>query len=590
MVLLWDIGTIILVATVSAFIARLLKQPLILAYVVTGILIGPWGLKLITQESIIRTLADLGIAFLLFMVGLELNLDRLKSVGKVSVGCGMGQIVITFIFGFILATLLGYGNIEAFYIGFAITISSTMIVIKLLSDKEELDTLHGKIILGTLLMQDIVTIMVLAIMTTFDSFSLMSILTAAVTALGLMAVAILSGKYILPPLIWFASKSVELLFLTALAWFFAFSAFSHIAFETLLGFAGSAISIGSFLAGVSLASFPQNLEIVSRIRSLKDFFVTIFFVSLGMQVKLQLPVMQNMMVISIFVLIVTPFIIMLLCSFFGYGKRTAVLTGLALAQISEFSLVLAAQGISLGHISPDVFSLMTWTMLVTSTISSYYILHDSEIYNKLLPHLKFLDRFSRENVLEDVPANKKSDVILFGCDRMGSTIIKTLQAMKKEFIVVDLNPDIIKSLMGQRIPSVYGDVGDLEIMEKVNLRDADVVISTIPYLNENLLTIEETRKRNPNAIVITTAKNSDNALTLYKGGADYVIIPHMLGGEKASEFIMDYMVDKNEFTYLRKKHIAHLENQNRLDFLMRYEPSFMGLLERKFEHRFDYKT
>jgi Trk K+ transport system NAD-binding subunit len=173
---------------------------------------------------------------------------------------------------------------------------------------------------------------------------------------------------------------------------------------------------------------------------------------------------------------------------------------------------------------------------------------------------------------------------------MGSTIIKTLQAAKKNFIVVDLNPEIIKSLMGQRIPAVYGDVGDLEILEKVNLPDADVVISTIPHLSENVLAIEETRKRNRNAIIITTAKNADNALKLYEDGADYVIIPHMLGGEKASEFLMDYMVDKSEFVSLRRKHISRLENQNQLDFLMRYEPSFMGMLERRFDHRFDYRT
>lgn len=581
MVLLWDIGVIILVSTVSAFLAKLLKQPLILAYVLTGIFIGPYGLKLITQESLIKTLADLGIAFLLFMVGLELNVDRLKNVGRVSLGCGIGQIVVTFVLGFCLAMLLGFTQLESFYIGFALTISSTMIVVKLLSDREELDTLHGKIVLGTLLIQDIVTIMVLAILTTLDSFSVTSVVTASVIALGLVAVAILAGRYLLPPLVWFSSKSVELLFLTALAWFFAFSAFSHTVFLYFLNFAGSAVSIGSFLAGVSMASFPQNLEIVGRIRSLKDFFVTIFFVSLGMQVKLQVPTIVTMVILSLFVLVLTPIVVMTICSLFGYAKRTSLLTALALSQISEFSLILAAQGIAFGHISVEVFSLMTWTMLVTSTVSSYYIIYGNSIYNRLLPYLKVFDRFSR-NISEDTCKDKRVEVILFGCDRMGGMIIKTLQAMKKDFLVVDVNPKIIKSLISQGMHAVYGDVGDIEILEEINLDDASVVISTIPHLNENMLILEETKKRNRNAVVITTAQNSSNALKLYSKGSDYVIIPHMLGGEKASELLIDYMTNENELMYLKRKHISRLENQNRLDLLMRYEPSLMSVLEKRF--------
>ena len=586
MLLLWDIGLIILVSTVFAFFAKVFRQPLILAYVLAGIVIGPFGpFPLITNRDIITTLAELGITFLLFMVGLELDIKRLKDVGKVSAGCGLGQIIITFIFGFLLASLLGFSRLESFYIAFALTISSTMIVVKLLSDKDELYTLHGKIVLGTLLIQDVVTIMVLAILATLDVFSVSSFFVSILTGFGLVFIAIVSGRFILPPFLRFAAESVELLFLTALAWCFVFSAFSYLAFSHLLGLdATSLLTVGAFLAGVSLASFPYNLEIVGRIRSLKDFFATIFFVSLGMQVPLQIPLIQPVLIFSLFVLIGTPLIMMTISSLFGYGKRTSLLTALSLAQISEFSFILATEGISLGHISPDVFSLIIWIALVTITVSSYFIIHSDQIYIRLLPSLKIFEKISKGRELEGIPKKSERHVIVFGCHRMGSVIIETLRAMKRDFLVVDINPEIIKSLMEQRIPSIYGDMGDIEILERIDLRDADVVISTIPHLNDNLLMIKETRKRNPDALIIITASNTDNALTLYNAGADYVILPNMLGGERVSEFLRNYILSKEKFKSIKKKHILQLENQRRLELLTSYEPSFLGVLERKFNH------
>jgi len=586
MVLLWDIGLIIVASTVFAFFARLFKQPLILAYVLAGIVIGPFGpFPLITNRDIITTLAELGIAFLLFMVGLELDIKRLKDVGRVSAGCGLGQIVITFIFGFLLANLLGFPQMESLYIAFALTISSTMIVVKLLSDKGELDTLHGKIVLGTLLIQDVVTIMALAILTTLDAFSISSLLVSVITGFGLVFIAIISGRFILSPFLRFAAKSVELLFLTALTWCFVFSAFSYLAFSYLLGFdAPSLVAIGAFLAGVSLASFPYNLEVVGRVRSLKDFFATIFFVSLGMQVPLQIPLIQPVLLFSLFVLIGTPLIMITITALFGYGKRTSLLTGLSLAQISEFSFILAMEGLFLGHIPLEVFSLITWIALVTITVSSYFIIHSDQIYSWMLPSLKIFERISRGRELEDIPKKSERHVIVFGGHRMGSVIIKTLQAMKRDFLIVDINPEIIKSSIGQGIASIYGDMGDIEILERIDLKDADVVISTIPHLNDNLLMIKETRKRNPDALIIITANNIDNALTLYKADADYVILPNMLSGERVSEFLMDYILSKERFGSIKKKHMLQLENQRRLELLTSYEPSFLGLLERKFNH------
>ncbi|MBU4407003.1 MAG: cation:proton antiporter, partial [Candidatus Altiarchaeota archaeon] len=301
--ILWDLGIIVLTATLLGLIARVLKQPLILAYVVAGVLIGPAAFRLITSGHMISTFAEMGIAFLLFMVGLELDLSRLKQVGRVSVLCGLGQIAITFVFGFLLSTLLGFQQLESFYIAFILTISSTMVVIKLLSDKNELDTLHGKIALGILLVQDIVTILVLALLTNIGSLSLSTVADPLLKGLGLVSIAIVAGVYVTPFLLRYIARSIELLFLFALSWCFVFAASSFVL--------GLSIGVGAFLAGLSLAAFPYNIEIIGRIKSLRDFFATIFFVSLGMQIPAHLVFLPEAIIFSLFVLLGNILIVLL---------------------------------------------------------------------------------------------------------------------------------------------------------------------------------------------------------------------------------------------------------------------------------------
>jgi Kef-type K+ transport system membrane component KefB len=596
MLLLFDLGIIILTATVFAFIAKILKQPLVLAYVLTGILIGPFGFRLVTSEDIIRIFAEIGIALLLFIVGLELDIKRLKDVGKVSVGCGLGQIFATFIFGFALSRVLGFSQLESFYIGFGLTISSTMVVIKLLSDKKELDTLHGKIILGTLLVQDMVTIMVLAALPTLSELSTSIVTIAFLKGFGLISIAIVSSKYLFAPFIRYAAKSVELLFLFALSWCFLFSSFSY-----LLDFS---IAVGAFLAGVSLASFPYNLEIVGRIRSLRDFFVTIFFVSLGMQVPIEIAFLVEVFILAVFVLVGSPIITFFITNMFGYERRTAFLTAISLAQISEFSLILATQGLFLGHISSEIFSLIAWVALVTITISSYFIIHSSRLYKLFLPLIDMFSSASSRQNFEHIPEPPREHVVVFGYHRTGYDIVKTLRKLKKNFLVVDYNPEIIKKLKTQGISCIYGDVEDLEILERVDLQHAHLVISTIPEIEDNLLIIKQTRERNPKAIIIMRAESIDHVLELYKKGADYVIFPEMLGGEKASEILERWYYTKQRKEGERKeeeryklqedeekvrsiiektkqRHMEKLERIQEEDLLIKYEPSLLDHWRKK---------
>lgn len=583
--LLYDIGLIILASTFFAFFARALKQPLILAYVVAGILIGPYGFGLITEKEIIKILAELGIAFLLFIVGLELDTKRLKDLGKVSIGCGLGQIIITSIFGFTVARILGFSQLESFYIGFLLTISSTMVVIKLLSDKHELDTLHGKIALGILLVQDIASIMFLATLPTISKFSI-SILTASIIGgLGLVFIAIFTNKFLLPKLVKFVSKPKEFLFLFALSWCFLFSLFSYFVFLNLLRFEIPPIAIGSFLGGVSLAIFPYNFEIISRVKSLKDFFAAIFFASLGMQVPLRISLIREVIILSIFVLIFASVIMFVIARFFGYGKRTSFLIGISLAQISEFSLIISNQGLLLGHLSQEIFLLIMWIALITITISSYFITHSYKIYKIFLPFIevfdRFLEKFFRTKEIEEFSSmlselsshDDEKHIILFGSHRTGYSVIKTLQRLKKNFLVVDHNPDVVKELISQGVNCIYGDILDIELLERAGLKDAKIVISTVPNQKDNIFLIRQLKKLNSNTFTIIRAESFDDALELYREKVDYVIFPEMLAGEKISDFLEEYLKNEKVGDNIKEKDMRKLEKIKEEELLMRYEPS-----------------
>jgi|WetSurMetagenome_2_1015567.scaffolds.fasta_scaffold27797_3 Kef-type K+ transport system membrane component KefB/voltage-gated potassium channel Kch len=613
--LLMDIGVTIVAATFFGFIARALRQPLILAYVLAGVVVGPSFFRIITERETIDILAQFGIALLLFMVGLELDIKRLRDVGRVSAGCGIGQIVTTFIFGYMLASYMGFSGYAPFYLAFALTISSTMVVVKLLTDKNEMDTLHGKIVLGTLLVQDVVTIMVLAALPTLGSFSQSVITSSIFTGIGLISFAIVSSKFILPFFMRMAAKSVELLFLFSLSWCFIFASFTYLIFLNLLvhdspQFALNSVSIGAFLAGLSLASFPYNLEIVGRIRPLKDFFLTLFFASLGMQVTLGVPaadfssggalvssvliglysalsskVTIQVIIFSLYVLVGSVVIMMSITSMFGYGKRTSFMTAISLAQISEFSLILAVQGQALGHIDGTIFSIITGVVLITITISSYYIMYSKQLYALLLPALMLFDYVPSGKEFEDMPAKVRQHVILCGCHRMGSRIIDTLKLMNEDFIVVDYNPTTIRRLLQQKTKCIYGDIGDFEILDRVSLKDARIVISTIPEQESNLLLIYETKRRNPKTLVFIVADDMDQALELYDAGADYVIIPKMVSGDRASDLIRTFIRDPPRLKKMKEDHIFKLEDDKKDELLWKYEPSVLRSLEKKLVRR-----
>jgi len=557
----FDIGIIIIFATILGYIGRLLKQPLIPLYILAGIIIGPVGFGWITDYEVITTLSEIGVAFLLFVVGLELDFRKLKDIGHVVIIGSIIQIVTMFLVGVVVGVWLGFVSEELIYLGLIVSFSSTMVVIKLLADKNELDTLHGRIVIGILLMEDLFAILAISSLQTIGNFSTFLLIEALLKVFGLIGLVYVSGRFIFPPIFKVAARSQEILFLIAITVCFSFG---------MLGVVlGLSIAIGAFLAGVSLANLPYNMEIESKVRSLRDFFATIFFVSLGMKlvftnISFWIP---TLIVLTAVIIVFKPLLITSILSFFGYKRKTAFMTSATLAQTSEFSLIIIAQGAILGHVNNEFLSITTLLATITITASTYFIKFDSQIYEKLKKYLRFFESFSKTNreltYMDEHPEHK---VVLIGYDRMGYSIAKSLRKINKEYLIVDFNPDIIKKLIRSKQPCIYGDAGDTEILEKLKLHQVEMVISTIPDINAAKLLIQKIRHVNAHAIIIVTTMDIEDALQLYDKGADYVIMPHLLGGNHMAIMLEDISYDFDKLINTKISHIKELKERREVHY------------------------
>jgi len=550
LVFIVEIGIMIIIAAFFAFLMRLFKQPLIPAYILTGILIGPLFLKLIENQSLILSLSEVGVAFLIFTAGLEIKFSKLKEVGGAASIGGTLQVLLLFFIGFLVSILLGFLGKAPIYIGLAVAFSSTMVVFKLLSDRRELSSLHGRIIIGILLVQDIAAIIALTVLS--SDFSFISISIALAKAFGFAVFAILLAK-IINPVFRRAARTPELLLLVSISLLFLFSIGAFIASLSLI--------IGAFFAGVSLANSDYKTEIEGKITPLRDFFAAIFFVALGMQLQLISGKFLILLLILIgIVILIKPLIIMFLIRVFGYKKRTSFLVGNSLAQTSEFSLIIVTLGFSLGHISKGLFSTLVLLTIITMSLTTYWITYEKRFLNWFSWPLNiFKDFKAKKEDLEYVSNNHKK-TILFGCHRMGSLFLKEFEKTKNDLIVVDYNPEIIKSLIDKKIPCVYGDFMNPEVIEKTNLKQAEIIISTISDEEDNQYLIKKARSLNPNVLIFVVARRISEALKLYEIGADYVIVPQVIGGQKGFELIEKVRKNRDSIKEYRKEHKKYLES------------------------------
>jgi Kef-type K+ transport system membrane component KefB len=539
-----EITVVICLAAVLSIVFRAIKQPAVLAYILTGMLIGPFGHFKLVHAEVLETLAQLGVTLLLFMLGLELKFKELKSIGRVAMLIGVLQIALSFGLAFFISFALHYSTIVSFYVGIALSFSSTIIIVKLLSDKKDLRSLYGKISVGILLIQDVVAIFVLMFLSGFQldgtsSLSQQQVIFTLAKGILLFGLVILLSYSIVPKIMHHISASQETLLLVSLAWVFLMASF--VSSESI----GFPIEIGGFLAGLALANSSENIQIVARVRALRDFFIVIFFVMLGMHMSIKTlsEIFWPAVALSLFVILYKPLLTQAIMGFLGYKKRTAFLTALNSSQISEFSLIIIFLGNRLGHVPESVVSIVTLVGIITFTVSSYLILYGNSVFKYL--HLA-LDYFERNQTREDGMMSDELDsltnhVALIGAHRMGETILQTLTEEGEQVVVIDFDPDVVQSLRKKQVLSVYGDISDSEILERVRLEKAKLVVSTVPDVNDNLSLIRHLKGTRTKVIVM--ALDIADAKKLYKAGADYVVMPHLVGGRHLAKLIKDDKLD-----------------------------------------------
>lgn len=550
-----QLAIILLVAFVVSYIARAFKQPIIIGYIIAGIIISPFLIKFGATQNIINTFSQFGVAFLLFIVGLHMNPKVIREVGTSSLIIGLVQMIATFALGFIVSFyLLKFAIVASVYVGIALSFSSTIIILKLLSDERQLESLYGKISIGILIIQDLVAIAVLMVISSVSSgvsltsFAIKGLVTGGAAILFLFIL----GFFALPRVVKNIARSQELLFLFSITWAFAIAA--------LFSYLGFSIEIGALIAGVVLSISPYSTEISSKIRPLRDFFLIIFFIILGLNVQVSSigSIVMGAIILSLVALIFKPLILMSLMTMFGYTKRTNFLVGTTLGQISEFSLIVLALAVSLGHLSPEVMSTITLTGIITITLSTYMIIYSGQIYKRMHGFASF---FEKPGIKREKKIRKEYDAILFGYNRIGFGILRALQKIKKKYLVIDYSPDVIADLTKLRVPCLYGDVDDAALLSELPLDKVKIVISTIPDFDINTILIENVKLANPDAIIILRAHAIKDALNLYKQGADYVLTPHFLGGEYVAGMLGKIKTSEKGYEEERRKHIKMLEER-----------------------------
>ncbi len=531
----YEFALLLTAAGILGFFAHWLKQPLIVAFIAVGILVGPAGFQWVTIGSEIELLAKTGIALLLFTVGLKLDLHVIQTMGPVSLATGLGQVVFTSVIGYVICLALGMSHLTSVYVAVALTFSSTIIIVKLLSDKREIDSLHGRIAVGFLIVQDLVVVLVMIALTAFGAGRrsgewTQDILLVALKGACLLLVLGLLMRFVIPPLFRRAARSTELLTAMAIAWAVALAAIGD-----ALGFSKE---VGAFLAGVSLAPMPQREALGSRLVGLRDFLLLFFFVDLGAHLKLSVlgPQLFPALALSLFVLVGNPLIVMVIMGAMGYRKRTGFLAGLTVAQISEFSLMLAALGKSLGHISGDAVALVTLVGLVTITFSTYLILYSHAIYERIALALSWFERKNpfREVAIETTAEPRLGfDVIVFGLGRFGNHIARELKDRGCRVLGVDFDPDLVHRLREAGHSVVYGDAEDPEFASTLPLSSARWVISSVPQVTVNLALLQSLSRHGYSGQIATTAHNDHDVQRLRHAGSSLILLPFVDAAKEA---------------------------------------------------------
>ncbi len=557
----YEIAALLALAAGIGFLGTLLRQPLIVSFIAVGLLAGPSGLDIARSEEHIDLLAELGIALLLFLVGLKLDLKMVRTLGGVSVMTGLGQVAFTTAFGFLIGVALGFDPITSLYVAVALTFSSTIIIVKLLSDKREIDSLHGRIALGFLIVQDLVVVLAMIVLSAMGVGASNDIAATEVLLVFGYGALLLLGiwlfiRYLANPLLDRLAAAPELLVSFAIGW--------AALLASLGDYLGFGKELGGLLAGISLASTHYRDALGARLASLRDFLLLFFFVALGASLDLSTlgESVGAALVLSAFVLIGNPLIVLVIMRFMGYSRRTGFLAGLTVAQISEFSLIFTAMGLSLGHVSDEALGLVTLVGLVTIAASTYMITYSHQLYEWAAPVLAALSPKAapKEEAGQTLAGASGYDVIVFGLGRYGFAIADALRQRGERVLGVDFDPVAVRHARGAGLPVTFGDAADPEFLAALPWHDVRWAVGAIQehatglsHVDPRLTLIRELQEQRFRGRIAVPANTDAAANQLQERGAHLVLMPYRDAAAQAVSLILNQaapsaveLVDPNE--------------------------------------------
>lgn len=543
-----QISLVIAVAAVISLIMRLLRQPLILGYILTGILVGPSVLDIVHAKAAFETFSEIGIALLLFIIGLGLNASVIKSLGKVSAITAGLILLLVGSSGHLAALALGFDNTTAIFLGIALFFSSTIIILKVLSDRHEVGRLYGQVAIGVILVDDIIATLAIVAVAMLSSGTT-DVFTLAILALKAFLLGIglyVSGRWLIPRLGKTLAHSSELLFLFSIGW--------GLSVASLFEIAGLSHEIGALFAGVSLAGLPYATEMAAKLKPLRDFFIVLFFVTLGELFTFS-AIQDSLLpalVLSLIVMIGKPLFVMTSLGLLRYTRLTSFKAAIHLSQVSEFSIILIVYAASTRLVDASAVPVITLVGLITIAISTYLMKYDDALFKLLEQKLRI---FERKTAKETRQKRVAYPVILFGYHKGGHEFVETFRDMRQRYLVVDYNPEIIEHLEHQGIRHAYGDMTDEEFLDEINAAKAELVVSTVDTLETNLVTLRYLRRHNPDSSFVCHAMNYEDAAKLYEHGASYVSLPHYIGSERVSNFIKRHGMSHEALKDYRDKHL-----------------------------------
>lgn len=572
-----ELGLIIFLATVLAFLAHHFKQPAVLAYLVAGVIIGPtftlvtwWGplsigLGLISNFELIGLASSLGIAFLLFSIGVESELIQFFRSSREVILIGLLQVFLTFLIAMGLLSIFSLDIMTAVYLALIVSFSSTTVIVRVLSERKVLHTVPGRLLIAILLLQDFLIVLALPLLS-LHSFDIAPLSITLLKAALLLIFTGVVHRYVFPKVFLWASQSHELLFLSTLSIAFFFMGLSE--------YLGFSLAIGAFLAGLAISTLAVNLEVSSKIRGLKDFFSTIFFVSLGLQFGLNFSTIPWALfgMLVIIAVLFKPIITAILLLAGGYGGKISLIVGFTLGQVSEFSFILAAQGLAAGYLSPEAFSAVVLATTLTLVFTPHFNSVGIPLYELLKKRFgihfeSFHASWNRKLVaLFSLPAKNrmKDHIIVLGAGRMGHAII---DALKKEHpvIAVDNDPEIVRQLITENHYALYAEAGNVELWQRLKLKDAKLLVIAVPGVKESLFALQQAREINPDIVVFGRASRPSDALQLYQANMNHVVLPHTIAANEIVKEIAHFMQKGNTGANekFREEFVDYLRQQSK---------------------------